>query len=128
MADEDPYVPPAIPETSTADALKKVHEKYERLRRNRQAVAFCSAQIPLVQDLLEKALESAKYYAESVVRLQKQLAEYQQRFDFAVKYCEEYSDDYEKVKLANELAAKIAKLTKALIEKRKEIAKMMDQK
>ncbi len=114
-------MPDETPQISASEALKKVHEKHEKLLRNRQSVAFCSAKIPIVEKLLAAAIENAKFYAESVIEQTKQLDALRKRYNFSIEYCEKHAEDYEHVKIADEIANKIKKLMAQLAEKNAEI-------
>jgi 7-keto-8-aminopelargonate synthetase-like enzyme len=105
---------------NVTEALANAQKRRDRLLRNKQALVFCSSKIPIVEKLLKSAIKLAEEYAESVVRLSKELEQLKKRHEFALKYVTDNDEDYQDAIKAEELAKKIVKLQKALAEKKKQ--------
>lgn len=114
-------------EKSVTELLEDVHKKHDRLMRNRQAVAFLSSKIPLTEKLLKDGMKQLTHYVESTQRLSSELETMRKRLVFALEYCEKHDEDYEKLKLAEDLAKKLARLQKQITEQTTKLAETLNK-
>jgi hypothetical protein len=103
---------------SVTELLGAVKEKHDRLIRNRNAVHQESTKLPLEEKLLRDAMKQLEHYTESVQRLGASVENRRKRLAFALAYCKEHDEDYTKLKMAEDLAKKIARLQKEIAEKK----------
>jgi Ni,Fe-hydrogenase III component G len=103
---------------SVTELLNSVKEKHDRLIRNRNAVHQESTKLPMEEKLLRDAMEHLEYYKESVLRLGVSVENRRKRLAFALEYCKQHDEDYTKLKMAEDLAKKIARLQKEITEKK----------
>jgi hypothetical protein len=106
--------PPKIQESVT-ELMNEVHRKHERLKRNRQNVAYATTMLPYKEKLLAEAMKSLEYYQKLVPELANDISLLRKRLEFSLKFCAEHDDDNEEMKEAEKIAAKIKKLEKELI-------------
>ncbi len=103
---------------SVTELLNNVKEKHDRLIRNRNAVHQESTKLPLEEKLLRDAMKQLEHYTEAVQRLGNSVENRRKRLAFALEYCKAHDEDYTKLKMAEDLAKKIARLQKEIAEKK----------
>lgn len=103
---------------SVTELLNNVKEKHDRLIRNRNAMHQESSKLPLEEKLLRDAMTQLEHYKESVLRLSASVENRRKRLAFALEYCKQHDNDYTKLKMAEDLAKKIARLQKEILEKK----------
>lgn len=122
MSDEE-----AVKNKSVTELLKGVKEKHDRLLRNRVAVHQESTKLPLEEKLLRDAMKNLEFYAKSVEDLSKSVENRRKRLAFALNYCKEHDEDYTKLKMAEDLAKKIERLQKEVVEKKLKLVSTMGE-
>ena len=111
-------------DASTTQLLAAVHAKHDRLKRNRQAVAFLSATIPVKEKLLKDGMKMLAEYVESTAKLAKELEQDRKRLEFALTFCKDHEAEGKNLKTAEELAKKIARLQKQMQEGAERLKKL----
>ena len=112
---------------SVTELLNSVKEKHDRLLRNRAAVHQESSKLPIEEKLLRDCVAQLEHYTESVQRLGKSVENRRKRLAFALEYCRAHDEDYTKLKLAEDLAKKIARLQKEITEKKLKMVASMSE-
>ena len=115
MENEPNNTPPSV-----TQILNDIHKQNERIRRNRQNVAACTALLPSKEKLLLEASKSLEYYSKLVPELTNDISLMRKRLEFSLDFCSKHDDEYQKTKDADKLAAKILKLEKELVRLRDE--------
>ncbi len=115
----------AAKDKSVTELLDAVKRKHDKILRNRQAVAFCSAMIPEQEKELARSIKYMQEYADAVQRVSKLLETNRIRLAHAIEFCNANDEDHEKVKVAEALARKIEKLQKQIAEHKIKIESQM---